>query len=93
MTDPLSRRKFIKASGIALGSTALPATPMIGTAATAKAMASNPPDATRQLASWIVNSEWDDIPQSARYEAVRSIFNWVGCCLGGARHECVLYVV
>ncbi len=87
MTDSLSRRNFIKASGIALGSTALPVTPMMASAATAKALASNPPDATRQLASWIVNSKWADVPQSARYEAVRSMFNWVGCCLGGARHE------
>lgn len=87
MTDSLSRRNFIKASSIALGSTALPVVPMVANAATAKALASNPPDATRQLASWIVNSKWDDVPQSARYEAVRSVFNWVGCCLGGARHE------
>lgn len=87
MTDSLSRRNFIKASGIALGSTALPATPMMASAATPKALASNPPDATQQLANWIVNSKWEDVPQSARYEAVRSVFNWVGCCLGGARHE------
>ena len=87
MTDALSRRNFIKASGIALGSAALPATPVIANAATAKALASNPPDATRQLANWIVNSRWEDVPQSARYEAVRSVFNWVGCCLGGARHD------
>lgn len=87
MTDSLSRRNFIKASGLALGSTALPATPMVASAATAKALASNPPDVTRQLASWLVASEWSDIPERTRYEAVRSIFNWVGCCLGGARHE------
>ena len=87
MSNSLSRRKFIKASGIALGSTALPATPMLASAATARALASNPPDATRQLASWLVSSNWQDVPQSARYEAVRSMFNWVGCCLGGARHE------
>lgn len=87
MSNSLSRRKFIKASGIALGSTALPATPMMASAATAKALASNPPDATRQLANWIVKSRWEDVPDRARYEAVRSVFNWVGCCLGGARQE------
>jgi len=58
----------------------------VASAATAKALASNPTDVTRQLASYVVNSKWDDIPKDARYEAVRSIFNWVGCCLGGARH-------
>ncbi|MDH4110804.1 MAG: twin-arginine translocation signal domain-containing protein, partial [Gammaproteobacteria bacterium] len=72
MTDALSRRNFIKASGIALGSTALPVTPTVAIAATAKALASNPPDVTRQLASWIVASEWGDIPERTRYEAVRS---------------------
>ena len=87
MTNALSRRNFIMASSIALGSTALPVAPIVANAATAKALASNPPDATRQLASWIVNTTWEDVPQSARYEAVRSVFNWVGCCLGGARHE------
>jgi 2-methylcitrate dehydratase PrpD len=87
MTDSLSRRNFIKASGIAIGSTALPATPMVASAATAKALASNPPDVTRQLASWLVDSSWSDVPQRTRHEAVRSVFNWVGCCLGGARHE------
>jgi len=87
MTDSLSRRKFLKASGIALGSTTLPVTPLIAEAATAKALASNPPEATRILANWLVESEWRDVPEQARYEAVRSIFNWVGCCLGGARHQ------
>lgn len=58
----------------------------VAAAATAKALASNPPDATRQLAHYVVQSSWSDIPDGAKYEAVRSIFNWVGCCLGGARH-------
>jgi 2-methylcitrate dehydratase PrpD len=87
MSNSLSRRKFIKASGIALGSSALPATPLIAQAATAKALAANPPEATRILARWIVESRWQDVPESARYEARRSVFNWIGCCLGGARHE------
>jgi len=87
MTDSLSRRRFIKVSGIAIGSTALPAAPMVASAATARALASNPPDVTRQLASWLVNSSRGDVPERTRHEAVRSTFNWVGCCLGGARHE------
>jgi 2-methylcitrate dehydratase PrpD len=86
MTDSISRRHFIKASGVALGASAVPITGEKAEAATAKALASNPPDATRMLANWVVNSRWEDVPESARYEAVRSMFNWVGCCLGGARH-------
>jgi 2-methylcitrate dehydratase PrpD len=79
MSDSFSRRSFLQASGVALGSTAIPAIPTVASAATAKALASNPPDVTRQLANYVVNSTWSDIPESARYEAVRSIFNWVGC--------------
>ena len=86
MTDPISRRRFLKASSLALGSTTLPAISPVASAAMVQAGASTPPDVTRQLASYVVNSEWDDIPDGARYEAVRSMFNWVGCCLGGARH-------
>ncbi len=86
MNDAISRRQFIQASGIAIGGTAIPAIPTSASAATALALASNPPDVTRQLAAWLVQSSFGDIPARARYEAVRSMFNWVGCCLGGARH-------
>ncbi len=86
MSDSISRRKFIQASSVALGGSAIPALPTLASAATAKALASNPPDVTRQLARYLVNSTWSDIPGTARKEAVRSVFNWVGCCLGGARH-------
>ncbi len=86
MNDSISRRQFIQASGIAIGGTAIPAIPTPTSAATALALASNPPDVTRQLAAWVVQSRFGDIPARARYEAVRSMFNWVGCCLGGARH-------
>jgi 2-methylcitrate dehydratase PrpD len=86
MIDSLSRRDFVKASGLALGSTALPTAPLLASGATSHGQASPPPDATRQLARYVVNSRWADIPNGARYEAVRSVFNWVGCCLGGARH-------
>jgi 2-methylcitrate dehydratase PrpD len=41
---------------------------------------------SRTLARYIVDSDWGDIPDGPRREAVRSVFNWVGCCLGGARH-------
>ena len=87
MSEPISRRKFIQASGVAIGATTIPGAAGVAHAATAKALAANPPQATRILAEWLVNSDWSDVPASARYEAVRSVFNWVGCCLGGARHE------
>jgi 2-methylcitrate dehydratase PrpD len=37
----------------------------------------------------VVESKWADVPEPARKEAARSIVNWVGCALGGARHETV----
>ena len=74
MTDSISRRKFIQASGIALGSTAVPAVSTVASAATARALASDPPEVTRQLANYVVNSTWGGIPEGVRYEAVRSVF-------------------
>jgi 2-methylcitrate dehydratase PrpD len=86
MTNSISRRKFIEASGIAMGSGAVAAIPMAGTSACNAATVSPPTDVTRKLARYIVNSRWSEVPEGARKEAVRSVFNWVGCCLGGARH-------
>ena len=82
MTDSISRRSFLQASSFALGSSTLPSMSPVASATMVQAGASAPPDVTRQLASYVVNSEWNDIPDGARYEAVRSVFNWVGCCLG-----------
>jgi 2-methylcitrate dehydratase PrpD len=36
-----------------------------------------------------VESRFEDVPEPARKEAARTIVNWVGCALGGARHETV----
>lgn len=86
----LNRREFTlgaAAGAAALGSAALDGVTSPAHATTAAAKASKPPDATRQLAHWIIDSDWRDVPQAARKEAVRSMFNWVGCCLGGATHE------
>jgi 2-methylcitrate dehydratase PrpD len=85
MTDSISRRRFIQASSLAVGSSVLADTMSVANAATAQALASSPPAATRILAEYLVESDWSDVPDDARYEAVRSMFNWVGCCLGGAR--------
>lgn len=42
---------------------------------------------TRALAHFVVSSRWEDIPQSARDEAVRSLLNWLGCAIGGVEHD------
>ena len=86
MADSISRRSFLQTSGLALGSTTLPVMSPRARATTVQVGTGRPPDVTRQLARYVANSQWTDISDGARYEAVRSMFNWVGCCLGGARH-------
>lgn len=46
-------------------------------------------DVTKKLAAWIVGCGFDDIPAPVREEGVRTFFNWMGCAVGGARHETV----
>jgi len=46
-------------------------------------------EVTRHLARYVIDSRFDRIPEAARREAVRSLVNWVGCAVGGARHEAV----
>jgi 2-methylcitrate dehydratase PrpD len=48
-----------------------------------------PPDVTRTLARWIVQSRPEDPPAAVRKEATRTLLNWVGCTLGGSRNEAV----
>ena len=44
---------------------------------------------TRGLAAYVVGSRFDDIPAEVRREGVRSLINFVGCCVAGSRHETV----
>jgi 2-methylcitrate dehydratase PrpD len=39
---------------------------------------------TKALASWVVKSHLEDIPDDVRREALRAIVNYVGCALGGS---------
>lgn len=44
---------------------------------------------TRMLAHWVAQSTWDSVPSAMRAESVRCWVNWLGCVLGGSRHETV----
>jgi 2-methylcitrate dehydratase PrpD len=44
-------------------------------------------DVTRTLARHVVSAKSSDLPSSVRKEAARTLLNWVGCTLGGSRHE------
>ncbi|MCQ8781218.1 MmgE/PrpD family protein [Mangrovibrevibacter kandeliae] len=46
-------------------------------------------DITKRLATWIVGLTGEAIPPSVRAEGVRTFVNWLGCAVGGARHETV----
>ena len=44
-------------------------------------------DVTRNLARFIVDSRPDEIPAAVTHEARRALLHWIGCSLGGSRHE------
>src|SRR5262245_45635237 len=44
---------------------------------------------TRALASFIVESRFDDIPRDVIHEAKRALLNFVGCAIGGSREPAV----
>jgi 2-methylcitrate dehydratase PrpD len=46
-------------------------------------------EATRELARFIVASRFEDLPETVRHEGSRTLLNWVGCAIGGARHQTV----
>src|SRR5438128_11259105 len=46
-------------------------------------------DVTRALAEHLVNSQPHDIPAHVLHEAKRALLDWLGCTLGGCRHETV----
>ncbi len=44
---------------------------------------------TKALASYVVTSRFEEIPEDVRHEARRALVNYVGCALGGAGDEAV----
>ena len=44
---------------------------------------------TQELASWIIATGSEQIPDNVRHEARRAILNYVGCALGGCRERAV----
>ena len=46
-------------------------------------------DVTRTLARYVLSVRYDDLPEPVRKEARRTLVNWVGCTVGGSRHETV----
>lgn len=48
-----------------------------------------PTAVTLELAEWIAGLDPADIPADVKAESVRTFVNWLGCAVGGARHETV----
>jgi 2-methylcitrate dehydratase PrpD len=48
-----------------------------------------PVGVTRQLARYLVEARYDDLPAKVRKQGTRTLLNWVGVAVGGSRHETV----
>ena len=46
-------------------------------------------EVTRELAKYVISSSLTEVPEGVRHEARRAIVNYVGCAIGGSRHEAV----
>jgi 2-methylcitrate dehydratase PrpD len=76
----MDRRHFLFASG---GLTLSPLVPQT------RAETEAAKDVTRTLARYIVSAKPADLSTAMRKEAARTLLNWVGCAVGGSRHETV----
>ena len=80
----INRRAFLFASG---GLSLAPLVPQNSQNAAAEGDSAK--DVTRTLARYIVAAKAADLPAAVRKEASRTLLNWVGCTVGGSRHETV----
>ena len=80
----MKRRAFLEAAAaVGVGTTGMvPQVKAEEIQATAK-------DVTRKLARYVVAAKYEDLPAPVRKEAQRTLLNWVGCAIGGSRHETV----
>ena len=44
-------------------------------------------EVTKILAKWIVDTRADQVPVNVRKSGAASFLNWMGCAVGGSRHE------
>lgn len=86
----LDRRSFLGSASIA-GLAGLSAPDLIAEAGQIAAGADVrvATDVTRRLAKYIVSARYEDLPAPVRKEAQRTLLNWMGCAVGGSRHETI----
>jgi 2-methylcitrate dehydratase PrpD len=91
------RRMFLRNSGLAITAAALGDLSVSNSASTQPANtpipSEGPKGLTRQLAKFIVSTRFDDIPETVRHEAKRTLLNWIGCAVGGCHEDTVSNVV
>ena len=88
------RRTFLRNTGLAITAAALseplaPAGAQTSNAAPPNQSAEAPNDVTSKLARFIVSARYEDLPDTVRHEAKRTLLNWVGCAIGGSPQETV----
>ena len=89
---PIDRRTLLRGStGAALAATAAATAPLHAQAqAQAQAAPAAPvPDVTGTLARYLVSARYENLPANVRKQGTRTLLNWVGCAVGGSRHETV----
>jgi 2-methylcitrate dehydratase PrpD len=90
MASDLDRRRFMGTMSLAgLGGLAGPAlaTDAMGAAAQQDDATQPSTGITRALARYVVAGRHADLPEPVRKEARRTLLNWMGCAVGGSRHE------
>src|SRR5688572_27515422 len=78
-----NRRGFLRAAMLA--GTPMASAQTASRTPTGEAQAAR--DVTRILARYVVAARPADLGANVRKEAARTLLNWVGCAVGGSRHE------
>jgi 2-methylcitrate dehydratase PrpD len=84
----LDRRRFLGAlplAGIAAASGSGESHAMSNASQTSSAEVRD--DVTRRIAKYVIAGHYDELPNAVLQEARRTLLNWVGCTIGGSRHE------
>jgi len=90
---PIMNRRALLSTALAAAAT--PASLAMGSAQAAeaapKAGADHPPvkDVTKTLARYIVNANYNQLPDDVRKQGVRSLVNWMGVAVGGSQLDAV----
>jgi 2-methylcitrate dehydratase PrpD len=81
----IDRRSFIAGVGLAAGLAA----PSVRPQPVAALPERTAPPVTEILASYIVGAQYSNLPDAVRKEGTRTLFNWTGVAIGGAREEAI----